>query len=88
MVEDDQQRVYFGYSKPPRIRSLITDRYRLTISRGEEWGELYDSHNDPDEMENLFDDPQHAHVRAELFEKLTHKQMELIDTSPMPTMRA
>ncbi len=88
IVEDDQQRVYFGYSKPPRIRSLITDRYRLTVSRGEEWGELYDLKNDPDEMENLFDDPAHAALRAELFERLAHRQMELVDTSPMPTMRA
>ncbi len=88
IVEDDQQRVYFGYSKPPRIRSLITERYRLTVSRGEDWGELYDLKNDPDEMENLFDDPAHAPLRAELFERLAHRQMELIDTSPMPTMRA
>ena len=88
IVEDDQQRVYFGYSKPPRIRSLITDRYRLTVSRGEDWGELYDLRNDPDEMENLFDDPAHADIRAQLFERLAKKQIELVDTSPMPTMRA
>ena len=88
IVEDDQQRVYFGYTKPPRIRSLITDTHRLTVSRGEDWGELYDLKADPDEMNNLFDDPAHAALRAELFERLTHRQMELVDTSPMPTMRA
>ena len=87
-MEDDQQRVYFGYSKPPQIRSLITDRYRLTVSRGEDWGELYDLRNDPDEMENLFDDPAHADIRAQLFERLAKKQIELVDTSPMPTMQA
>ena len=88
IVEDDQQRVYFGYRKPPRIRSLITERYRLTVSRDEDWGELYDLRNDPDEMENLFDDPAHADIRAQLFECLAKKQIELVDTSPMPTMRA
>ena len=88
IVEDDQQRVYFGYKNPPRIRTLITDRYRLTVSRGEDWGELYDRENDPIEMENLFNDPGYSGVRAELFEKLALKQIELVDTSPMPTMRA
>lgn len=88
IVEDDQQRVYFGYTMPPRIRSLITDTHRLTVARGESWGELYDLKADPDEMNNLFDDPAHATIRAELFERLTHRQMELVDTSPMPTMRA
>jgi hypothetical protein len=73
---------------PPRIRSLITDTHRLTVARGESWGELYDLKADPDEMNNLFDDPAHAAIRAELFERLTHRQMELVDTSPMPTMRA
>ena len=88
IVEDDQQRVYFGYTKPPRIRSLITDTHRLTVSAGEDWGELYDLKADPNEMSNLFDAPSHAALRAELFQRLSYRQMELVDTSPMPTMRA
>ena len=88
LVEDDQQRVYFGYSKPPRIRSLITSKFRLSVSQGENWGELYDLENDPNEMENLYDNPSYVEIRARLFEKLAYKQMELVDTSPMPTMRA
>ena len=88
VIEDDQQRHYMGYSAPPRIRSIITDTHRLTITQGEDWGELYDLKNDPDEMENLFDDPAHAGVRAELFERLAYRQVELVDTSPMPTLRA
>ncbi len=88
VIEDDQQRHYMGYLAPPRIRSIITDTHRLTITRGEDWGELYDLKNDPDEMENLFDDPAHAGARAELFERLAYRQVELVDTSPMPTLRA
>ena len=88
VVEDDQQRVYFGYDRPPRIRTIITRTHRMTVSREAAWGELYDLANDPDEMENLFDDPARAARRGELFERLAYRQMELVDTSPMPTMRA
>lgn len=88
IVEDDQQRAYFGYTTTPRIRTIVTDRYRMTVSRGESWGELYDLKNDPNEMVNLFDDDGHATVRAEMFERLAYRQMELGDTCPLPTMRA
>ena len=88
IVEDDQQRVYFGYDSPPRIRTIVTRTHRMTVFREAEWGELYDLVNDPNEMENLFDDPAHAMLRGELFERLAYRQMELVDTSPMPTMRA
>ena len=85
LIEDDQQRSYFGYDSPPRIRTLITERWRMTMSHGVSWGELYDLENDPDEMDNLWDDASHASVRAELTERLARRQMELVDRSPLPT---
>ena len=85
LIEDDQQRSYFGYDRPPRIRTLITERWRMTMSHGVSWGELYDLQNDPDEMNNLWDDTAHASVRAEMTETLARRQMELVDRSPLPT---
>ena len=88
VIEDDQQRAILGFAAPPRLRSLITERYRLTIAAGDSYGELYDRHNDPHEMDNLFDDPAHRAVRGELMERLAYRQMELADRSPLPTGRA
>jgi hypothetical protein len=39
-------------------------------------------------MENLFEDPAHQGVRAELMEKLAYRQMELSERSPLPIGRA
>ena len=88
VIEDDQQRATLGFAAPPRLRSLITTRYRITIAHGDPYGELYDRHADPHEMDNLFDDPAHRAVRAELMEKLAYREMDLADRSPLPTGRA
>jgi arylsulfatase A-like enzyme len=88
VIEDDQQRATMGFASPPRLRSLITERYRMTIAHGDPYGELYDRHNDPFEMDNLFEDPAHRAVRAELMERLAYREMELADRSPLPTGRA
>jgi arylsulfatase A-like enzyme len=88
VIEDDQQRAAFGFASPSRLRTLITPRHRLTIAHGDAWAELYDRHNDPHEMDNLFDDPAHRGLRAELMEKLAYRQMELADRSPLPIGRA
>ena len=88
VIEDDQQRAILGYQTPCRMRTLITQRWRLTISHGDAWGELYDLENDPHEMDNLFEDPGHRGTRAELMEKLAYRQMELADRSPLPMGRA
>ncbi len=88
VIEDDQQRTTLGFTAPPRLRSLITKRYRMTIAAGDSYGELYDRQNDPHEMDNLFDDPAHRALRAELFERLAYREMELADRSPLPSGRA
>jgi arylsulfatase A-like enzyme len=88
VIEDDQQRATLGFEVPPRLRTLITQRYRMTIAHGDPWGELYDRQNDPHEMDNLFDDPAHRGVRADLMERLAYREMEFADRSPLPSGRA
>ncbi|HTV27556.1 MAG TPA: sulfatase-like hydrolase/transferase [Xanthobacteraceae bacterium] len=88
VIEDDQQRATLGFASPPRLRSLITQRYRMTIAAGDPYGELYDRQSDPHEMDSLFDDPAHRGVRAELMELLAYREMELADRSPLPSGRA
>jgi arylsulfatase A-like enzyme len=88
VIEDDQQRALLGYRTPPRLRTLITRRWRMTIAHGDPWAELYDLENDPHEMDNLFEEASHRGVRAELMERLAYRQMELAERSPLPMGRA
>ena len=66
LVEDDQD----GYGL--RLRTLVTQRYRLTAYSGQSYGELFDLQEDPEEVWNLWDDPAHRSVRDEL-------RLELLD---------
>jgi arylsulfatase A-like enzyme len=88
VIEDDQQRPAFGMPSGVRMRTLVTPRWRMTIIQDDPYGELYDLANDPHEMDNLFDDPAHRAIRAELMGELAYRQMELADRSPLPTSRA
>ncbi len=88
LIEDDQQRTYLGFKGPVRLHSLVTRRWRLTIYHDEDWGELYDLENDPDEMNNLWDEAAHRETRSEMMEMLARRQMELVDRSPLPTAMA
>ena len=86
VIEDDQQRAVMGFVSPPRLRTLITRRWRMTIAHDDPWGELYDLADDPHELDNRFEDARG--VRAELMERLAYREMELADRSPLPTGRA
>lgn len=61
LVENDED--YLGL----RVRTLVTDRYKLTVYPGEAYGELFDLEDDPDELHNRWDDPDYADVKRRLY---------------------
>ncbi len=84
MIEEEGQRVILGFDARIRCRTLRSDRYRLTIYDGAEWGELYDLERDPIEARNLWDDAEHAGVKAGMMQALARDMLYHIDTSPYP----
>jgi len=84
MIEEEGQRVILGFDARIRCRTLRSDRYRLTIYDGAEWGELYDLERDPIEARNLWDDAGYAGVKADMMQALARDMLHHIDTSPYP----
>ena len=88
MVEYEDGMVRFGFDEPAVVRSLVTKQYRLTLYRGQAFGELYDLRNDIREQNNLFGKQEYAAVQAELTEKLAQELIHNSETSPRATRRA
>ena len=88
LIEEEGQRYYMGFPDRVRLRSLVTDRYRLSLYDGVPWGELYDRREDPQELVNRWDDAQSAGLRAALTEELARAMVEHSETSPYPTQIA
>jgi uncharacterized sulfatase len=57
------------------LRTLVTDRYKLTVYRGREYGELFDLAEDPEERHNRWSDPAYAPVKAALFERFVQVEI-------------
>ena len=85
LLEEHQRRGFMGLPDNFRARTLITRRHRLTLYEGIAEGELYDLLEDPHEMINLWDSPEHRHLRDKLVEGLARKMMSMADTSPLAT---
>jgi arylsulfatase A-like enzyme len=61
---------------PLRLRTVRTDRYKLTLELDSGVGELYDLRDDADEMHNRFDDAAIAGVRRELTAAIERRPSE------------
>jgi arylsulfatase A-like enzyme len=57
------------------LRTLITDRHKITVYRDADYGELFDLHEDPQELHNRWDDPAYNAIKASLL--LTFVQAEI-----------
>ncbi len=85
LIEQDAQRPNFHFKDPIKARSYLTDRWRMSLYKGSAFAELYDLETDPHEMRNLWDDPAHAGIRAEVMQQMLMAMIEHQETSPLPT---
>jgi arylsulfatase A-like enzyme len=58
------------------LRTLVNERYKLTVYRNRPYGELFDLQEDPEERRNLWNDPAAAEVKAQLLLELAHAEIE------------
>jgi arylsulfatase len=85
LIEDEEHRTPAWRAGRGRVRTLVTDRHRLSVYGGTDWGELYDLAEDPLELDNLWAQPRAAALRAALVERLAREMMETDDVLPRPT---
>jgi hypothetical protein len=76
LVENDED--YIGSN----LRTVITDRYKLTCYSGHDFGELFDLQGDPHELRNLWDVSEYLALKLELKASLLEVMMET--ESPLP----
>jgi uncharacterized sulfatase len=50
-----------------RVKTIVTERWKLSCYPGQAFGELVDLQQDPGELRNLWDDPAYRHIKAELY---------------------
>ena len=88
LIEEESQRSDFGMDRRLRMRTLRDHQYRLTLYDGQEWGELVDLQQDPQELRNLWSDPASRALRQALSEQLARTMLSMADTSPYPAAAA
>lgn len=57
------------------LRTLITERYKITVYRNADYGELFDLESDPGEHRNRWSDPAYADVKAHLLHKFVQAEI-------------
>jgi len=73
LVEYDED--WTGSTTRARLRSLVTQRYKLNYYAGENHGEIFDLENDPEERHDLWDSARARDVRADLMAQLADEEI-------------
>lgn len=72
------------FDEPNISFSMIRDRkFKITVYHGLDVGELYDLESDPDEFNNLWNDPAHQQLKNELVKKCFDATVATADPLPL-----
>ncbi|MCF7854257.1 MAG: sulfatase-like hydrolase/transferase [Candidatus Pacebacteria bacterium] len=58
------------------LRTYVDQRYKLTVYRDKEYGELFDLKEDPRELHNRWNDPQYASVKSKLMHRFLQAEIQ------------
>ena len=82
LIEFNDAVARMGFTKPARVRTLVTADARLSVYLDEDWGEYYDRRTDPHDTHNRWRDPAAAARREELLVELAQRMIAAMDESP------
>ncbi|MCW8130111.1 MAG: sulfatase-like hydrolase/transferase [Planctomycetota bacterium] len=57
------------------LRTYVGRRYKMTLYRDHDYGELFDLEEDPGELRNRWDDPAFARVKAEVMHRFLNEEI-------------
>ena len=71
--------------EPTRVhlRTYVDERFKITVYRDHEYGEMFDLQEDPEERRNLWDDPAHLALKATLLHRFMNAEL-LREPTRMP----
>ena len=65
------------------LKTYIEDRYKITVYYNQSYGELFDLETDPEELHNLWDDPNSIELKSDLIARFLSVQLGA-EPLPMP----
>jgi len=71
------------YDPSPHVTMLRTETAKIAVDHTGNTGELYDLMSDPGEIKNLWDDPKHQNLKADLLLRLCHRMAWTVDPLPL-----
>jgi uncharacterized sulfatase len=57
------------------VKTLVDERYKLTVYYNRDYGELFDLYDDPGEVNNLWNDPGYEYLKTRLIRELLNVEM-------------
>ena len=58
------------------LRTYVDERYKITVYRDRDWGEMFDLEQDPREERNLWDNPACATLKCELLRRFVNAELK------------